>query len=239
MVPPTLAYWGALQSDPEVAKDYLTKAYEQLRLYREVLRDGNTNNGLWHHVIYGSWSDPRHWTTGHGWAIAGILRVHQTIAKSALRDELSWMLPNLVSWAQEIVGAVWQYQRPDGSLYNYLDEDGSFTDMSGTAFMAAVTYRLAMIGDAAHFIPNADKALALVKNSITSDGRLKNVVNPYDFTTPYDKVSPEGNAMALMLEAAHRDYSGFQKSIHNGLSDVFSAFAKAILAAKEQEGSSN
>ncbi|KAG8770647.1 hypothetical protein FRC16_006262, partial [Serendipita sp. 398] len=105
MVPPSLAYWGALQTDLEVSKDYLTKAYEQLRLYRDVLRDQSTNNGLWHHVIFGSWSDPRHWTTGHGWAVAGILRVHQTIAKSALRDELSWMLPNLVSWAQEIVGA--------------------------------------------------------------------------------------------------------------------------------------
>ncbi|CAG7849255.1 SubName: Full=Uncharacterized protein {ECO:0000313/EMBL:CCA67962.1} [Serendipita indica DSM 11827] len=235
MVPPSFAYWGAIQTDLEVQRKYLVKAYEQLRLYRDHLRDPNSN-GLWMHVVMGTWSDVGHWTTGHGWAASGMIRVYQTIAKSALRDELSWALADLSAWAQEIVGAVWDHQRADGSLGNYLRDD-SFTDMSGTAFMAAVTYRLGVITDVSTLIPHADRAFTLVKNSIAADGRLQNVVNPYDFTTPYSDVSPEGQGFVLMCQAAWRDYTAFTNGIHHSLSDVFSAFAKAIAAAKSNEDS--
>ena len=235
MVPPVFAYWGAIQTDLELQRQYLVKAYEQLRLYRDHLRDPNSN-GLWQHVVMGSWSDVNHWSesllfiqvqvthrapvaTGQGWAASGMIRVYQTIAKSPLRDELSWALADLSAWAQEIVGAVWDHQRADGSLGNYLRDD-SFMDMSGTAFMAAVTYRLGVITDVASLIPNADKAFALVKNSIAADGRLQNVVNPYDFSTQYYDVSPEGQAMVLMCQAAWRDYTAFTSGIHHSLADV-------------------
>ncbi|KIM27620.1 hypothetical protein M408DRAFT_330042 [Serendipita vermifera MAFF 305830] len=232
MVPPILAYYGALQTDLDVQYKYLNMAVSQIRAYRQGLRDESTNNGLWHHVMQGSWNDARHWATGHGWAVSGILRVYQTVAKSASRDSMAWALPELTSYAEEIVAAVWQHQQPDGSLFNYLDEPGSFTEMSATALMAACTYRLALITDATAHIPAADKAFALVKNSIAEDGRLKNVVNPYDFTNPYDGVSPEGQGFVLMLQAAYRDFQAFSTGIDDSLGSAFSAFADVIAAAK-------
>lgn len=158
--------------------------------------------------------------TGHGWAASGILRVYQTIAKSSSRDSLEWALPELAGYAEEIIRATWEHQQPDGSLFNYLDVPDSFTDMSATAFMAACTYRLALVTDATAHIPAADKAFALVKNSIAADGRLMNVVNPYDFTNPYQGVSPEGQAMVLMLQAAYRDFQSFSKGIDTSLGNV-------------------
>jgi hypothetical protein len=160
--------------------------------------------------------------TGQGWAAAGILRVYQTIAKSPYRATMEWALPDLCNWAEEIVAAVWQHQQPDGSLNNYLDSDDSFQDMSSTAFMAAVTYRLALITDATDHIPAADKAFALVKEKVDATGKLQNVVNPYDFSTPYDDVSPEGQAMVLMLQAAYRDYQNFSNNINSSITDVVS-----------------
>ena len=248
MVPPVLAYYGALQEDPDTQWKYLNMAYQQIKAYREVLRDPDpAANGLWQHVAYGPWSDSGHWgehvslecnhpfpvhplppnsrillATGHGWAAAGILRVYQTIAKSPMRDSMEWALPDLCQWAEEIVGAVWAHQQPDGSLYNYLDQPDSFTDMSSTAFMAAVTYRLGLITDATDHIGAADKAFALVKEKIDGDGKLLDVVNPYEFSTPYDGVSPEGQAMVLMLQAAYRDYQNFGNHINDSIAGVVS-----------------
>lgn len=233
MVPPVLAYWGALQDNLDTQREYLTLAYNQVRLYRDYLRDPDANN-TWHHIVLGSWSDTGHWATGQGWAASGILRVYQTIAKSALSDEMSWALGDLVAWAEEIVAGTWSYQKGDGSLWNYLDRDDSFIDLSSTAFMAGITYRLASITNVVEHIHCADKAFALVKNNIADDGRLMQVVNPYDFSTPYDGVSPEGQAMALMLQAAYRDYQSFTNGIGDSLSGMFSAFADVIAAAKAQ-----
>jgi hypothetical protein len=197
----------------------LNLAYQQIKAYRQVLRD---DNGLWKHVIGGPWEDPGHWSTGQGWAAAGILRVYQTIAKSASRPTMEWALPDLRDWAEEIVTAVWQHQQADGSLTNYLDREGSFQEMSATAFMAAVTYRLALITDATDHIPAADRAFALVKQKIDGQGKLQNVVNPYEFSTPYYDVSPEGQAMVLMLQAAYRDYQSFSNNIGSSITDVVS-----------------
>jgi hypothetical protein len=219
MVPPIFAYWGALQTDLDVQREYLTLAYDQIRLYRDYLRDESAGN-VWHHIVLGSWNDTGHWATGQGWAAAGILRVYQTIAKSNLRDEMGWALTDLTNWAEEIVAGTWSYQQEDGSLFNYLDQPDSFMDLSSTSFMAAITYRLAVITDVTSHIQCADNAFALVKNNIAEDGRLLNVVNPYDFATLYSDVSPEGQAMALMLQAAFRDYQAFSNGINNSINGL-------------------
>ena len=60
MVPPVFAYWGALQTNLDTQRSYLRKAYDQLRLYRNYLRDPTTN--AWKHVLMGSWSDAGLWS---------------------------------------------------------------------------------------------------------------------------------------------------------------------------------
>lgn len=58
MVPPFLAYYGAVNSDETV----LREAYTQIKLVRDVLRDPTT--GLWKHIEGGTWQDTGLWGTG-------------------------------------------------------------------------------------------------------------------------------------------------------------------------------
>src|SRR6266851_6833561 len=75
MAPPFIAYYGALLGGDEGAT-LLQTAYEQVKLYRDLLFDADV--GLWRHVTQGSWSDNTHWATGNAWAVAGALRVLST-----------------------------------------------------------------------------------------------------------------------------------------------------------------
>jgi rhamnogalacturonyl hydrolase YesR len=60
MVPPFLAYYGVLTSNLTLVQ----QAYNQIKLYRNYLRDPRAN-GLWKHVLLGSSGiDEGHWSTG-------------------------------------------------------------------------------------------------------------------------------------------------------------------------------
>lgn len=61
MVPPFIAYYGALQGGIG-GRALLQIAYDQCRLYREALRD---DSGLWRHIALGSFEDNHHWATGN------------------------------------------------------------------------------------------------------------------------------------------------------------------------------
>jgi len=66
MVPPFLAYYGATQAKPA----YISSAYNQIKLYRDQLRDSKTK--LWRHVVLGSWQSNKLWSPGE-LRCAGIL----------------------------------------------------------------------------------------------------------------------------------------------------------------------
>jgi rhamnogalacturonyl hydrolase YesR len=64
MVPPFLAYYGALTENTA----HLNEAYHQIKLYRNYLRDTDANN-LWKHIVLGTnphnvGNDESHWSTG-------------------------------------------------------------------------------------------------------------------------------------------------------------------------------
>lgn len=61
MAPPFIAYYGALQGGAEGTK-LLQLAYDQCRLYRDVLFDADKS--LWRHIELGSSSDDHLWGTG-------------------------------------------------------------------------------------------------------------------------------------------------------------------------------
>ena len=99
-------------------------------------------------------------------------------------------------------------QRTNGTLYNYIDQDTSFADSSSTALLGAVSFRYAQLtGDYSH-LPNAYRALQLVRASVNADGWLLNTVDPMTFNTPSQPgtYSPEGQAFVLLLQAAWRDF---------------------------------
>ncbi|KAK0242478.1 glycoside hydrolase family 105 protein [Armillaria nabsnona] len=215
MAPPFIAYFGALAGgDSEV--QLIQTAYEQISLYRDVLRD---DNGLWQHVALGSWNDTTHWATGNAWAAAGMLRVLMTMNHTAQADQFTGQSANLTSWIGEILSTAWEYQADNGTLRNVIDDQSTFPDSSSTALLAAVTYRMAAYNNDTSLIPNADKAFELIKGNIDDEGWLQGTVDPYTFTTAtaVDGYSPEGQAFVILLAAAWRDYIVFNSTSIDGL----------------------
>lgn len=207
MVPPFLAYFGVLEGGMGEI-NLLQVAYDQCRLYREGLRD---ENGLWRHIAQGSWEDTTHWATGNGWAAAGMLRVLQTMNRTAQADLFQEHQLDLVDWIHEILEASWSYQQINGTLLNVIDDPKSFADTSSTALLASVTYRMAVFTNNTHLVSNANRAMDLIKDSIDDNGILLGTTNPYTFHTPSapDEYSPEGQAFVLLLHAAWREFRNF------------------------------
>jgi len=201
MVPPFIAYYGALQGGP-TGDSLLQVAYEQVKLYRDVLFDESV--GLWRHIALGNSTDPTHWGTGNAWAAAGSLRVLATIQRSCEANSMKSQQDDLLRWVGETLDGVWTFQKANGTLLNYIDEPDSFSDTSSTALLAASTFRFASItGDRTH-IPAAIRALKLVRDSVDSKGWLLNTVDPLKFSAPSGpgRHSPEGQSFVLLLEAA-------------------------------------
>jgi rhamnogalacturonyl hydrolase YesR len=107
MAPPFIAYYGALECGHR-GEFLLKTAYEQVKLYREVLFDRNV--GLWRHIDLGQGIDPTHWGTGNAWAAAGALRVLATIQRSSAAQSMTSQQVDLVRWVQETLDGVWKYQ---------------------------------------------------------------------------------------------------------------------------------
>ncbi|KAK7695457.1 hypothetical protein QCA50_000093 [Cerrena zonata] len=198
MVPPYLAYYGALSTGNESIA-LLQEAYDQCRAYREILRDADAN--LWQHIVLGTGiQDYTHWGTGNAWAAAGMLRVLETIRHSKVSSKFEGQKANLTSWVNEIVEATWKHQQTNGTLLNVLDDPNSFADSSSTALLAASTFRLASITHDYTHVPAAVKAFQLIEDSLTEDGWLLNTVDPLTFNTPSQPgvYSPEGQAFTIL-----------------------------------------
>ncbi|TBU33264.1 Six-hairpin glycosidase-like protein [Dichomitus squalens] len=210
MAPPFIAYYGAIQGGAN-GTALLSEAYNQCKLYRQYLRDVS---GLWKHIVLGSSQDNNHWGTGNAWAAAGMLRVLETIARSNEADNFRTEQEDLLDWINEILTAAWTYQHVNGTLYNYIDQDTSFADSASTALLGAVSFRLATVNERGHaHIPNAYRALQVIKASVNEGGWLLNTVDPETFDTPSlpGSYSPEGQAFVLLLHAAWRDFEEFSK----------------------------
>ena len=187
----------------------LLEGYTQIQLYREALLD---DSGLLEHIILGQDSqDYLHWSTGNGWAVNGMIRVLRIIQLSPFAYSNMQQQSDLINWAATLLKNIWQYQQPDGSILNYIDLDPNsglvyvFPESSGTALLAACTYRLATLAPWAISVEEADKARQYIVGKIGSDGWLEGVVNPLNWRAPGEH-SPEGQAFTLMLAAAYRDW---------------------------------
>ncbi|EJD53929.1 Six-hairpin glycosidase [Auricularia subglabra TFB-10046 SS5] len=218
MAPPFIAYSGVALGGSE-GKDLVLNAYEQCKGYRDILRDPETN--LWMHVLKGKWNDTGLWLTGNAWAVNGMLRVQQTIAKSEYAPLLQRESADLISWTNEILNATWSRQQENGGIWNYMDKENQFEDSAGTALLAATTYRLALISGSTQHIPAAEKALERMIELTDEDGWLLGATDPYNFARPAegntpDGHSPEAQSFVIMLDVAARNY--YTKTDGDGLS---------------------
>jgi hypothetical protein len=136
-----------------------------------------------------------------------MLRVLRIIQSSSFAEELLSEQFDIMAWTASLLNAVWQYQQPDGYLLNYMDLDPSatFIDGSGTALLAAATFRLAAMALELVDTDPAERARDWIGSNIDADGWLTNVFNPLDWHAAGSH-SPEGQDFVLLLAAAHRDY---------------------------------
>ncbi|KAJ2925863.1 hypothetical protein H1R20_g11230, partial [Candolleomyces eurysporus] len=225
MVPPFFAYYGALTRN----RTLLVEAYNQCKLYRSYLQDEKSR--LWRHVLLGtSGIDEGFWSTGNGWAAAGMLRVHATITNSEYANTLKNQRKDLQKWVEEIHKAMYAVVDDTQLFTNWADQPPTaprnFYDASGTSLVAATVYRASLqyAGKKYKYIGNAERAWATLFNStssgssnssapfvgythFTQEGWLTPVVNPHSYGEEGSR-SAEGQAFVVMLAAARRDWIG-------------------------------
>ncbi|GAA6044042.1 hypothetical protein JCM8097_001386 [Rhodosporidiobolus ruineniae] len=234
MVPPFLSSLSLLSSPPN--STLLQLAYDQIRLYRDALRD--PSSGLWTHIWVeegqgnGGDADGGVWATGNGWAASGMLRVLASIQNSGnsdVVDEFASQRADLAGWVREIVEGAWGMPLSNGLLHNYLNSTSTFADAASTALLISATYRLATLASrfpsalnssapSAESLAAAESAyLTLTSAShshISTSGVLMPVVNPMSYGNQLANVkadgsgavSPEGEAFVLLMESARRDF---------------------------------
>jgi hypothetical protein len=127
MVPPFLASYGVVTQNQSL----IMESYNQIKLYRNYLRDGTKGGALWRHIVLGSNNDSTHWSTGefypseafrvfvlgpvrfsfsstgNAWATAGITRVLATIQHSSFSGNFKSEMSDLAGWAREIIGGMY------------------------------------------------------------------------------------------------------------------------------------
>ncbi|TFY50545.1 hypothetical protein EVJ58_g11004 [Rhodofomes roseus] len=161
MVPPFLAYYGVLSSNQSLVQE----AYNQVKLYRSYLY--NSSESLWQHILLGTGAyDPGYWSTGNGWAAAGMVRVLATIQHSQFADTMVSEMKDLSTWIVEIHTGMYSRQDASTSLFhNYANNATWFLDSSSTALLASTVYRLAALQGVYTHIPHAEAARAALSAS--------------------------------------------------------------------------
>ncbi|CUA74419.1 hypothetical protein RSOLAG22IIIB_11218 [Rhizoctonia solani] len=156
MVPPFLAYYGASTSN----RTLVGEAYNQIKLYRDVLLDKPT--GLWQHIRQGSFEDRGLWSTGSGWAAMGSMRVAATIRAAGYANEFTSELDDLEAWTGEILNGMWPLLTEQGLFYNYANDPKTFLDSASTALIAACTYRAAVMFNNTKHIEQAERVYNVI-----------------------------------------------------------------------------
>ena len=210
MFPPFLAFYAVAANDLELMRE----AVKQCGLYREILTiESGPKKGLWKHIVGPSeMTDEGVWSTGAAWAAYGMVRVRATISGWRPSNEtMSEELSQLDSWIGEILdGAIRTDDDDSGLLRNYLGDEGWFGETSGTALLAAVAYRMAVLNPAmfaqSKYVNWAHQKREAVLALVDENGYAFPAANPlkHDSKEPV-KESAEGVSFLLMLGSAWRD----------------------------------
>lgn len=118
----------------------------------------------------------------------------------------------LKGWIKEILDGALSSSTSGGLLRNYLNDGSWFGEISGTALLSAVAYRMA-VNDPGMFpqkyinwADNNRETIAQHQNG-GREGIFSPTVDPYSWLdqTPYTNGSPEGQAFTIYLYTAYRD----------------------------------
>ncbi|KAK3314552.1 hypothetical protein B0H66DRAFT_576774 [Apodospora peruviana] len=201
---PVLAYL-AVQTNNAT---FMAETVSQCGLQRAVLKNDQFLN--WRHIIGPQSQDTGLWSTGNGWAGYGMVRVLHTLQKWSGSASMTAQAGQLKGWIKEILDGSMLSGFDDGLLRNYFNDAGWFGEISGTALLSAIAYRMA-VNDPAMFpqkyVTWADTNRKAVVRHQTSGGIFSPAVNPYNWLdrNKYTSGSPEGQAFAVYLYTAYRD----------------------------------
>ncbi|CAD6913435.1 unnamed protein product [Tilletia controversa] len=224
MGPPFYAQYGLMTRNQTL----LQLAYDQCRLYRDLLRiTQGTSTNLWAHIWAATsqtnttapgfrWVDSNSWLTGNGWASAGMLRVAASIAQSPYANEMASQITDLTTWTREILEAAFPLADSNtGLFHNYANDSNTFLDSAGSSLLAYSAFRLASIGvlsesQSENVVRPAERIYQAVQGSVGTLGDMTNgldVVNVLSFNSDSAHSSTESLSFLLLLSAARRDYA--------------------------------
>ncbi|PVH72961.1 hypothetical protein DL98DRAFT_563348 [Cadophora sp. DSE1049] len=199
------------RKDPAMSGDtsLMDTTVTQCGLHRAVLKAGDQN---WRHIIGPQSQDTGLWSTGNGWAAYGMVRVLHTLQKWSSSSSMTSQASQLKGWIKEILDGAMSSGVDGGLLRNYLNDNSWFGEISGTAILSAVAYRMA-VNDPETFgssyiswADNNRKALGQDQSG-GADGIFSPAVDPYSWLdrNKYTSGSPEGQAFGIYLYTAYRD----------------------------------
>ncbi|UKZ79110.1 hypothetical protein TrVFT333_006860 [Trichoderma virens FT-333] len=200
---PFLAYLAVQQNNASL----MSVTVQQCGLQRDVLKGNNLN---WQHIIGPQSQDTGLWSTGNGWASYGMVRVLHTLQKWSVSASMTSQATQLKGWIKEILDGAIQSSLDGGLLRNYLNDASWFGEISGTAAITAVAYRMA-VNDPSMFpqsyITWADSNRMALAKKQSSTGLFSPAVDPYNWhdKTQYTTGSPEGQAFTVLLYTAYKD----------------------------------
>ncbi|OTA04512.1 hypothetical protein A9Z42_0050900 [Trichoderma parareesei] len=201
---PFLAYLAVEQNSTSL----MSTTVQQCGLQRQILKPSNSLS--WQHIIGPQSQDTGLWSTSNGWAGYGMVRVLHTLQKWSGSASMTAEAAQLKSWIKEILDGAMQAGSDGGLLRNYLNDASWFGEISGTAVLSAVAYRMA-VNDPAMFpqsyVAWADANRKTLATKQDGNGLFSPAVNPYDWhdRNKYTAGSPEGQAFAVYLYTAYRD----------------------------------
>jgi len=217
MAPPFIAYYAADQGNETL----LRESVAQCAKYRAVLR---SDSGLWQHIVGPQNRDRGLWSTGNGWAAAGMARVLAAVVKAPAREDedTSWRqegIDKLTAWTMEILDGALASSLDHGLVRNYMDQEEShgFGEISGSALLGSVVYRMAVLQPQScgeRYIKWADGVRTVLGGMdgeggahVTDEGIVRPAVNPLGWLDPrpYTAGSPEGQAFVVLMYSAWRD----------------------------------
>lgn len=218
MFPPALAYYAVLTQNQTM----LHEAIIQCSRYKLILKANTTESwsGLWTHIIGPQSQTLGIWSTGNGWAAMGMARVLATVKGWNTSSGWTTQQNLLKGWIYEILkGAKATGTASNGLLKNYLvggpngqsqmTNKGDFGDVTGTAMLASVVYRMAVMDPtgAKSYLSWADSLRQSVRDHVGTNGYAVPTVDPLNWfnTSPQYGGSPEGQSAVGIMAAAWRD----------------------------------
>ena len=191
MVPPFLAAMGMVE-----------EAWIQILGYRKYLYDDECN--LFYHIYdveQKRFVRKKHWATGNGWALLGLLRVME----EADCTSISGPAKQCRECFLELLNGMLNYRLEDGRFRDILDDETSFIDGTSAMMVSAAIFRAAFDGILSDDLcDKASRAIGTVSGTIDEYGLLRQVCGCPDFQS--EGTSAEAQAAYIMANAWRNKY---------------------------------